>query len=165
MTMLQAETEADAAALAAPAVGAPLVLLDRLVPGTNMRIDRLVVGSATVQVVGLLGPADLVERRNGRVGAERGPQLYVGGENRTSLVVDVQWQVASVRHCLERAGLAVVADVHAVLRCDGVLASGEFEIDGVRVVGSDVVLGCEGSAGPDEIARVASELTRGFPSL
>lgn len=85
-----------------------VVLHDRLVPGTRERIDHLVVGQTGVWVISSITGREVVERRDGRIGAERGPQLYVAGENRTSLVVDMDWLVGSIRRALEPIGFGGV---------------------------------------------------------
>lgn len=85
-----------------------VVLHDRLVPGTRERIDHLVVGQTGVWVISSITGPEVVERRDGRIGAERGPQLYVAGENRTSLVVDMDWLVGSIRRALEPIGFGGV---------------------------------------------------------
>ncbi|WP_420452582.1 nuclease-related domain-containing protein [Ilumatobacter sp.] len=90
------------------------VMHARRIPGTRTTIDHLVVGPTGVWVIASREESCPVEVRPGRIGAERGPQLYVGGRNRTSLVVDSEWQVAAVRRVLEpigRGGVPVTAAI------------------------------------------------------
>ena len=117
-----------------------VVLVDRRVPGTLDVIDVLVVGRTGVWVVAERAAEASVELRPGRVGAERGPQLYVDGANRTAFAVDLEWQVSSVRRLLEPIGLGGVPVTPALCFDDASWAGAEarsFEIGPVLVTDAD----------------------------
>ncbi len=117
--------------LASPTV---LLLHDRRIPGTRANIDHLVVTPLGVTVID-------AKRYRGRPHLKirhdllrpRTEQLYVDGQDRTSLVDSVRWQADQVRSAMREPGLAVAAML-CFVDADWPLIGGAFTTRGVDVV-------------------------------
>jgi hypothetical protein len=134
------------------------LLSDRRVPGARATVDHLAIGPRGVTVIDAVhepGRARIVDGR-----------LLVDGEDRTTLVRDVQRQVAVVR-----LGLAASPDlpVHGAIcwvEPDGVprvrkLALSGVSIDGPRALAEE--LRRPGPVSPRRMRHIASVLDRRLP--
>jgi hypothetical protein len=114
------------------------VLHDRRMPRSRANIDHITVGPGGVHVIDTKRYADKrpTRRVEGWLFGRRVEKLYVGGRDRSSLVVGVHKQVAVVVDALTDAGLEGVPVRGVLCFVDGrwPLIGGDFRIGGVDVL-------------------------------
>lgn len=115
--------------------GDAAVLHDRLVPGALDPIDHVVIGPTGIWVVVARSCSGTVECRDRDSWTGADDRLYVGGRNRTNLIVEATKQIAAVRRALDPAGHggAPVNGVVCFTNAGWPPLSKTFQLDGVWV--------------------------------
>jgi hypothetical protein len=91
-----------------------VVLDDRMVPGTKVSIDHIVVAPSGVWVIDTKDCGGRVERRDVGGWFKVDERLYVAGKDRTGMIDEVDRHVVAVEEALAKEGLDLVP-VHAAL--------------------------------------------------
>ena len=81
-----------------------VVLHDRFVPGARIAVDHLVIGPNGIWLIDAKADRGRLESRDRDSWSRADDRLYVGGRNRTDLVMQMESTINAVRRALEPIG-------------------------------------------------------------
>ena len=115
-----------------------VVLHDRRIPGTRANIDHIVVASSGVWVIDTKHYHGRVERRDCGAWFRRDLRLYVGGRDKSKLVVGMTQQIDAVQRALAPTNVPI-RPVLCFVAAEWRVLPRSFGIDGVLVTGPKVL--------------------------
>lgn len=109
-----------------------VVLHDRRIPSSRANIDHVVIAPSGLWIVDTKNHSGKVELRDRGGWFRRDNRLFVGGRDRTNLVVGMAKQVETVERAVEDANMPIYP-VLCFTGADWALFAKPFEVDGVLV--------------------------------
>ena len=140
------------------------VLHDRRIPGSRANIDHLVVAPSGVFVIDAKNYKGRVERRDRGAVFSRDYRLYVGGRDRTGLIVALARQVEAVRAALQPPFADVsIRKVLCFVDAEWSLFASPIELDGTHVLWPRALgklIRTNGSLSAEQITTIERQLAR-----